>query len=353
MRFDAPWALLILLAIPLLIALRRRARGRGSMRFSSTAPAAAAGASLRRRLLWVPFGLRAAVLALLAVALARPQEGQEQARDVSRGIAIEMVLDRSGSMGAEMEYAGERLNRLETAKRVFEEFVLGNKKGLVGRPNDLVGMVAFAGFADTVCPLTLSHGALSRFLESVRLADPRAGEDGTAIGDALALAAARLKTAEETLARQAGAEEKPYTIRSKIIILLTDGQNNRGRRAPLEAAALAKEWGIKVYAIGVGGGESVTTLRTPFGDYKVPAGPGVDEAALKAIAEATGGLSRRADDATSLRAVYQEIDRLERSEMESVRYLDYRERFAPFAGAGLALLAIETALACGLFRRIP
>jgi Ca-activated chloride channel family protein len=201
----------------------------------------------------------------------------------------------------------------------------------------------------------LAHGALSRFLESVRLADPRAGEDGTAIGDALALAAARLKTAEETAARQAGAEEKPYTIRSKIIILLTDGQNNCGRRAPLEAAALAKDWGIKVYAVGIGGGDAVTTVRTPFGDYKVRAGAmeGVDDAALKALADATGGIYRRADDAASLRAVYQEIDKLERSEIESVRYVDYRELFTPFAAAALALLAVEAALACTVFRRIP
>jgi len=352
MRLEAPWALLVLLAIPVVVWLHVRRRRRGSLRFSSTRHAARAGRSLRQRLLWAPLALRVAVLVLLAVALARPQEGKEQVRDVSRGIAIEMVVDRSGSMNAEMDYEGERRNRLEVAKRVFEEFVVGGKGGLKGRGNDLVGMIAFARYPDTVCPLTLAHGALSRFLESVKLVQRRS-EDGTAIGDALALAAARLQTAEETLARQTRGKDADYEIKSKVIILLTDGQNNCGKRTPAQAAALARDWGIKIYTIGVGGGDAVTTVRTPLGDYKVPVGPGVDEGTLKALADATGGTARLADDAESLRAVYREIDELERSEIESIRFLDYRELFPAFALAGLLLLVAEVALAATVFRRIP
>jgi Ca-activated chloride channel family protein len=244
------------------------------------------------------------------------------------------------------------MTRLETVKRVFEEFVTGNKKDLPGRPNDLVGMIAFARYPDTICPLTLAHGALERFLENLRLVQ-RQSEDGTAIGDALALAAARLKTAEADLARQMKEPETKYEIKSKVIILLTDGQNNCGKRGPREAAELAAKWGVKIHAIGIGGQESVTTIHTPLGDYKVPGGPGVDEGMLKAIAQATGGICRLAEDEESLRAVYAEIDKLEKSEIEAVRYLDYRELFSPFALAALGLLALAVALGSTLVRKIP
>jgi len=300
----------------------------------------------------MPLVIRVLVLVLLAIVLARPQKGVEQVRDVSEGVAIEMVVDRSGSMGAEMDYAGERLTRLEVVKRVFQEFVDGNGRELAGRPNDLIGMAAFARFADTICPLTLAHGALGQFLEATHLVQRRS-EDGTAIGDAVALAAARLKTAEETLARQTGRKEDEYTITSKVIILLTDGQHNCGKRTPQQAAELAKEWGIKVYAVGIGGGESVTTIRTPLGDFKMPTGPGVDTHTLEAIARATGGKAWLADDADSLRSIYREIDAMEKSKVESVRYVDYRELFVPLALAALVLIAAEVALSCTLFRRIP
>lgn len=353
MRFETPWALLALLAIPLALYLRARANRAGTgLRFPSLANVLGAGRSHRQRLTFLPTALRVLALALLIVALARPQQGKELVRDLSKGVAIEMVVDRSGSMGAEMSYGRKTMTRLETVKRVFEEFVTGNKKDLPGRPNDLVGMIAFARYPDTICPLTLAHGALERFLENLRLVQ-RQSEDGTAIGDALALAAARLKTAEADLARQMKEPETKYEIKSKVIILLTDGQNNCGKRGPREAAELAAKWGVKIHAIGIGGQESVTTIHTPLGDYKVPGGPGVDEGMLKAIAQATGGICRLAEDEESLRAVYAEIDKLEKSEIEAVRYLDYRELFSPFALAALGLLALAVALGSTLVRKIP
>lgn len=350
MHLDSPWALLILLTVPALLWWRSRGRA-GSVRFSSIGQASRSGRSWRQRLLFVPVLLRVLVFVCLALALARPQFGLERVKDISQGIAIEMIVDRSGSMGAEMEYAGARLSRLDVVKRVFKAFVMGDGD-LRGRPNDLIGMIAFARYPDTVCPLTLAHGALTPFLDSVRLAQRRS-EDGTAIGDALALGAARLKTAAETLRRQRREVGAGYEITSKVIILLTDGENNSGKRQPMQAAKLAADWGIKVHTIGVGGGEAVTTMRTPFGDYKVPTGPGVDDRTLKAIAAATGGIYRRADNAEALEAIYKEIDALERDEIESIRYVDYREWFVPLALTALLLLGLEVILSATIFRKVP
>jgi Ca-activated chloride channel family protein len=318
----------------------------------------------------LPLAIRVVALVALVVGLARPQQGTEQVREVSKGIAIEMVVDRSGSMSQEFIYGGSRLNRLEAVKRVFREFVLGNGKDLQGRRNDLIGMVVFARYADTTCPLTLSHGALDRFIDSIQLVTQK-NEDGTAIGDGLALAAARLRTAEESLKRaesmrteetaSASSDSPPvvvdaapdYRIKSKVIILLTDGQNNAGKRSPEEAARLASEWGIKVYAIGIGGRESFATIQTPLGAYKVPAGPGVDEQTLKAVTEATGGAYWLAESADKLREIYKEIDKLERTEIESTSTMDYSEKFAPFVLAALGALLLEQLLRHTLLRKIP
>lgn len=356
MILGSPWAILILLIVPILLILRSRRNGRGgSIRFSSTTNAAKAGRSIRQRLSGVlPLAIRLLALVLLAVAIARPQKGLQQVRDLNKGIAIEMVVDRSGSMAAEMKYQGNRLNRLEVVKRAFADFVLGNKKTLKGRPNDLIGMISFARYADTTCPLTLGHGALPRFLETVQLVkQTERSEDGTAIGDAIALAAARLKTAEEVLTQQLGGQKDDYEIKSKVIILLTDGANNAGKRAPLDAAKMAAEWGIKIYTIGVGGGEAITSRGGLFGTFKIGMGGGVDESTLKAIAQETGGLYRLASDAESLEAIYHEIDELERSEIESIRFVDYEERFSAWALGALLLIGLETLLGNTLFRKIP
>jgi Ca-activated chloride channel family protein len=353
MRFESPLMLIALIAVPLVLLYLSRRGGRGSVEFSSIANARRAGVSLRRSLAGLPLLMRAAVLILMILALARPQMGREKVIDVTKGVAIQMVVDRSSSMSAEMEYRGARLNRLDVVKKVFSEFLMGNGETLEGRPNDLAGMIAFARYADTMAPLTLGHGALLRFLDTVHIVSRRS-EDGTAIGDALALAAARLRTAEEDIARFASESgEKEYEIKSKIIILLTDGQNNFGRRTPEQAAALAADWGIKVYTIGVGGEEGVSTVKTLLGNFKVSTGSRVDTGPLEKAAEMTGGMFRTADDDESLREIYEEIDRLEKSEIESVRFIDYRELFVPFVLASLLLLALETILSATIFRRIP
>lgn len=349
MRFESPWLFLLLLAIPAVLWLSRRGHGSGAIGFPSVAPVVAAGSSIRVRLAVLLPVLRALALCMLVAALARPQKGHEQVRDISKGIAIEMVLDRSGSMGEGIEFRGEAMSKLDAVKQVFAEFVLGDGKDLDGRPNDLVGMVAFARYPDTICPLTLAHQALPEFLETVKVVNIRS-EDGTAIGDGLAVAAARLKNVEETIARQSPDKGAKYEIKSRIIILLTDGQNNAGNRSPVQAAELAAKWGIKIYAIGIGSADGMVQMQTPFGTYSIP---GMDEGTLESVAKATGGFYRRAADGEALRKVYTEIDKLEKSEVTSLRFVDYKEQFVPFAVAALVFLLLEVLLGATVLRRIP
>ena len=345
-RFESPWMFLLLVPLAALLVWRRSDRIR--LRFSSTAAAGRLAGSWRSQLARAPLLLRALVLIALVVALSRPQHGTERLRDISRGVAIGMVVDRSSSMGERMRFGGQAVTRLEAVKRVFREFVDPAEGELGGRPNDLIGMTTFAQYADSVCPLTLSHATLLQLLGTVRLVEERR-EDGTAIGDAVALAAARLGKAEEILKRRDG-ERPDYEIKSKIVILLTDGENNAGDRSVQDAAALCQQWGIKVYAIGVGDGRGI---QTPFGRLSAPRRRGFDDRALRSLAESTGGKYWLATDADALRSVHREIDELEKSEFEVTRYLDYREAFAPWALAALMLLSLELLLRQTVLRTVP
>ncbi len=331
MMFQDPLAFLLLLGIPLVFLLRYREKKRNhsGIPFPSVSLSAEIPKSLRQRLGFInPFLLIFSMI-LLVIALARPQYGMEEVKTVNKGIAIEMVVDRSGSMGAGIRYEGKNITRLDAVKLVFTNFVIGNGKELNGRTNDLVGLVSFARYADTVYPLSLSHTTINGFLKKVSLVSDR-NEDGTAIGDALALGAARLKTVEDELGNL---ETKDgYIIKSKIIILLTDGQNNWGKYSPVEAAELAGDWGIKIYAIGIGG-EDVDTLTR--------------------IANITGGKYFSADNVKDLIKVYEEIDSIEKSEIESIKYMDYKEAFLPFALAALISISLYIILSATLVRRIP
>jgi Ca-activated chloride channel family protein len=305
--------------------------------------------------------LRITCLILLIIALARPRKGTKISETATEGVAVEVVADRSSSMQAEMNYRGKKLNRLETVKRVLAEFIRG-EGDLTGRSSDLVGLVTFARYADTKCPLVHSHDVLLEFLRQTELVKMRA-EDGTAIGDAIALAAARLKKAEEEIERrktQLGLggetdtdEETGFRIKSKIIILLTDGINNAGQYSPLQAAQLAKDWGIKIYTIGIGSAQAYTTIQTMLGSYKMPTQDNIDEGLLKAIAENTGGFYGKAGDAKTLRKIVEKIDSLEKTEVKSVQYTQYAEQFGPWTLVGLALLAAEILFGCTIFRKIP
>ncbi|MBU0966716.1 MAG: VWA domain-containing protein [Proteobacteria bacterium] len=352
MRFATPWAFVALLLIPLLLYYQLGRKHPQALKFSATSLFAQVSISWRQRLTALPLFLRVLSLILLVTGLARPQQGIEKTYDISHGIAIEMVIDRSSSMGEEMVFNNTATNRLEVVKKVFEEFVNGNGKQLTGRPNDLIGLVSFARYPETVCPLTLAHEALNGFMDKIQLVTNRA-EDGTSIGDGIALAAARLQKAEEVMSKEYKNDSSGhYEIKSKIIILLTDGAHNAGNLAPPEAAKLAAQWGIKIYTIGIGEDIDLSGIQGFFARMNRMA-RGVDKKTLKEIADTTGGIFRMASDADSLRTIYGEIDRLEKSEIESVRHIDYAEHFPFFVITALILLVMEMALRATLLRKIP
>jgi len=321
--FQFPFAFLLLLLLPLLVYLKLKSRGRGH--FYPSFSALPSERTLRERLVYLPEIFFLAALVFLIIALSRPQKGFSEIRKVTNGIAVEIVMDRSGSMGAQVN---QSQNRLDVVKELFSEFVKG-------RPDDMIGLVSFARYADTNAPLTLAHDVLPGFIKSINLVTTEA-EDGTAIGDALALAAARLHTA---------GEEEGYSIKSRVVILLTDGVNNVGQRTPEEAADLAKEWGIKVYTIGF-------TDQSVLGQLFGTGGYAVDEETLRSIADRTGGSSYTATDGKSLQAVFDQIDSMEKTEVESYSFRQYREFYLPFALAGFISLFLYILLSATLFRRL-
>ena len=288
-----------------------------AVNFSNTSFASRLTPSLRQRLLWLPKLLTLLGLLLLIVSLARPREGRDQTVTESEGIAIEMVVDRSSSMQAlDFKINGEHVDRLTAIKNVAGKFVLGDEE-LEGRFSDLVGLITFAGFADGVTPPTLDHGFLTASLNNTRIVNVRS-EDGTAIGDAIALAVEKLNALDEN---------RDKKVKSKIMILLTDGENTAGELEPVAAAELAQTLGIKIYTIGIGTkGQAPIPVVDPFGRKRVQMMPvNIDEVTLKKIATVTEGKYFRATDTDSLTAIYEEIDQLEKTKVETENFVDYRE----------------------------
>jgi Ca-activated chloride channel family protein len=332
-----PLFLLAALLAPLVYSLASRLPA--TVTYSSLELVDAAPQSLRTRLARLPALLLALTTLALAIALAGPRTGDATSSMKREGIAIAMVVDRSGSMQAR-DFVRDDLgvSRLDAVKGVFRDFVSGSASG-EGRPDDLIGLVAFARYADGLCPLTLDHGNLVAILDQVEIvADP--GEDGTAIGEGLALAVERLRRSP---------------AQSRVAILLTDGASNAGDIGPLQAADLAARHGIKVYAIGAGTtGFAPVPVRTRGGRTVLQrAFVETDEKTLEAIADRTGGRYFHAADGEGLASVVAEIDRLERSEITEIRYLQYEHHFAAFVGAGLVLIALSTLLSGTLLRRLP
>ena len=341
MRLALPWALLLLLPVLKMILDHFRGSGGAALGFSSLAAFGQVPRTLRQRCIPLLFWLRALALIFLVVALARPQRRDLEQGIPKEGIAIELVVDVSSSMDISMPFEDSTMSRMEVTKKVVEQFA-------ADRPDDLVGLITFARYADTICPLTLSHDALLYFIQGLEI-ESRPNEDGTAFGDALALAAARLKTAEERY----GEEKSSYTIQSKVIILLTDGNNNCGRHLPMEGAALAEHWGIRVHTVAITDPPELKTIQTPAGPVQVEEEPLVQERILRKMAETTGGIYRRATDEASLRDIYAEINAMETSEIESERYQTFTDIFQPFAAAGLLLLVLHILLSSTWLRRIP
>jgi Ca-activated chloride channel family protein len=361
MQLYSPWALILLLVLPAMAYLMLRRKGTAAVRFPSLVDMKGCLVSWRIRFRPLLTVARLVCVALLIVALARPRKAAVLS-EISTGSCRGRHC-HSGSMQTEMDYYGDNLNRLEVVKKVLSDFIEGDKKDLKGRSSDLIGLISFARYADTICPLVHSHNVLLEFLKKTEIVKIRS-EDGTAIGDAIALGAARLQKAEEEIRQRrqqlissgeniSDAEESGFKIKSKVMILLTDGINNAGQYDPLEAAELAKKWGIRIYTIGIGSSQAYTTIQTPLGTYKMPTGQELDERLLEAIAEKTGGFYGRADDAKALLSIVEKIDELEKTEVKSVQYTQFAEHFGPWTLAALLVLAAEMLASCTVFRKIP
>ena len=343
--FHSPWYFLLLLLLPLIGWRLFSKRRKSSIRFTSVSIAKRLSPTLRQRLLWLPKLLTLLALLFLIVGLARPREGRDRTIVNSEGIAIEMVVDRSGSMQAlDFKIDGEHVDRLTAIKNVAGKFVAGDPEGdqdLGGRFSDLVGLITFAGFADGVTPPTLDHGFVVANLNKTEIVEVRS-EDGTAIGDAIALAVEKLNALDE---RQ---EEK---VKSKVIILLTDGENTAGELEPVAAAEVAQTMGIKIYTIGVG-----TKGQAPFPVLNRFTGRqmvrmievNIDEETLQKVAQTTGGKYFRATDTDSLMGIYQEIDQLEKTKVESKNFTDYRELAVQPCRLGSVSIAPLLLIAFGL-----
>ncbi len=319
MMFYSPWYFLLLLLVPFLARRLFSPQRRSAIRFSSLQLAKKMTPTLRQRLTWLPAALTLAAVTLIIIGLARPREGREQTVAESEGIAIEMVIDRSGSMQAmDFQIDGEHVDRLTAIKKVAGQFVTGSDdKKLEGRFSDLVGLVTFAGYADGQTPPTLDHAFLVSQLNNARIVTDHS-EDGTAIGDAISLAVEKLYALDQR-------QEKK--VQSKVVILLTDGESNAGELDPIEAAELAATMGVKVYTIGVGTkGQAPVQVTDPFGRRTIEyMQVNIDEATLTKVAEITGGKYFRATDTDSLANIYAEIDQLEKTKVEAKHFVDYRE----------------------------
>ena len=327
MSFANPGYLFLLLLLVPVVGwyIWKLRHARATVQLSSTSSLARQPKSLRVWLIHVPFVLRVACIALLSLALARPQLSNRWQSESTEGIDIMMALDISGTM------RGEDLkpNRLEAAKAVATEFVLS-------RPNDQIGLVVFAGESFTQCPLTTDHTILVNLFNSVKFGMI---EDGTAIGLGLANAVNRMK-------------DSP--TKSKVVILLTDGSNNRGDIDPHTAAEIAKTFGIRVYAIGVGSySDKVRVpMYTPYGVQYGTMSSEFDESTLRNIAQMTGGEYFRATDNNSLRAIYSQIDQLEKTKIRVREYSKRTEHFMPFLMAALVCLLLEALIRYFVLRTV-
>ncbi|MDE1888787.1 MAG: VWA domain-containing protein [Planctomycetota bacterium] len=331
MVFHNPLLLLLIIIVPPLIYSYFHRKGTNQVIFSSLGVIKKLKPSPLQRYRYILIILRSAAIVLLAVASARPQYGNEQTKVTTEGIDIVLAVDVSGSMLAEdFEIGSERHNRLYVVKQVVKDFV---KR----RINDRIGLVVFAGRAYTQCPMTLDYGMLLQLLEKVEIGMV---EDGTAIGSAIGSSVDRLRSTK---------------AKSKVIILLTDGRNNAGEIDPFTASEIAKTLEIKIYTIGAGTkGLAPFPAVDLFGNkvmkqVKID----IDDDALREIAKITDGKYYRATDTESLKGIYSQIDKLEKTESETTQYTEYNELFYYFLLPAFGLLLIELGLTKTRFRKIP
>lgn len=326
-HFKNPELLWLLLLVPIMawyfFVIKKHTRPR--MRISTTEAFKNYRPTLRQRLINLPVVLRIICVALMVVALARPQSSSRGSNVTTEGISVVVALDISTSMLAE----DFRPNRIEAAKKVAMDFISG-------RPNDLIGLVIFSGESFTQCPVTSDHSVLLNLIREVK---PGMLEDGTAIGDGLATAVARLKDAKTV---------------SKVVVLITDGVNNSGSVPPLTASEIANTFGVRVYSIGVGTrGTAPYPFQTPFGVQYQNMEVQIDEALLTKIAETSGGRYFRATNNKKLESIFAEIDQMEKSKVEVTEFHRYTEEYLPYALAAFALLMLEMILRYTWLKSIP
>jgi Ca-activated chloride channel family protein len=326
-RFEHPYLLFLLVLIPLAAWYVLRRRPERSVAYSSLELLLGAGLEAAAWKRYATLALRMLVLALVIVALARPQTGRSKHTTYSEGIDIMLVLDTSGSMQAQ---DFEPKNRLHVAKEVIKEFISK-------RTQDRIGLVVFAADAMTQCPLTLDHTLLAKLVDVI---DFGMLDDGTAIGVGLATACNRLRSSQ---------------AKSKIVVLLTDGQNNAGMVDPMTAARVAGSLGLKVYTIGVGThGRAPIPVDDPvFGRRLISVEVDIDEVTMRKIAELTGGKYFRATDTQELVSIYNQIDKMEKSKVESETFVEYTDRFLWFILPALGLFVLELGLAETILRETP
>ena len=328
-RFEDPWLLLFFLMVPFLT-IRGKGKQQATISYSSIDTLQAIRSARVEILSILPLVLRMIAISLLVLSLARPQEGYKSTEILSVGVDIMLALDTSGSMQA-LDFIKDekRDTRLAMCKDVVSQFI-------DNRPNDRMGMVVFGSEAYTQCPLTLDQGILKSFLSKL---DIGMAGDSTAIGSAIGIAVKRLKDLES---------------KSKVIILLTDGQNNAGSLPPLQAAQTAKAFGIKIHTIAVGThGKAPFLVNSIFGQRYVYQQVDIDEDTLKKISDLTGGQYFRATDLESLKTIYKQIDEMEKSEVKVIDHSEYTELFHYFLIPGLLILLLEILLSNTVLRRIP
>ena len=338
LTFARPWLLLLLLAIPLLAYLRGKRGPGAALTFSSTSTLREIGKQSAARAGQFLRALIFATLALFAVALARPQLGKSLTQVEASGIDIMLVLDVSGSMlTKDFTIGGDRAARLDAIREVTRKFI-------EGRPNDRIGIIAFAGRPYVVSPMTLDHDWLLQNLERVRIG---LVEDGTAIGSAMASAANRLNDKHS---------------KSRAIVLLTDGENNAGKISPNTAAEAVKALKIHFYAIGAGiNGVAPAPIYTSRGPMTDMLGNILyqnqrvefNEAGLKQVAQIAGGQFFRATDTKSLEQIYSDIDKMEKSTVAVKKYQQYRDLFPLCIMSGAGLLVAQLLLSQTIWKKLP
>jgi Ca-activated chloride channel family protein len=326
-KFANPAFLWLLLLVPLIVYYLwwRRKKMAISLQFSSLKNFKNIPRTLRERLHHIPIALRLSAITFFIIALARPQSVSDKQNISTEGIDIVLELDISGSMMAE----DFNPNRIAAAKQVASEFI-------DGRSNDRIGLVVFSAESFTQCPLTTDYPVLKNLLLDVKNGMIA---DGTAIGLAIANGVNRLKDSK---------------AKSKVMILLTDGVNNRGEIDPITAARIAATYNIRIYTVGVGAqGEAPYPVQTPFGIRRQMVPVDLDEKGLTQVADMTGGKYYRATDNRKLKAIYKEIDQLERTKIEVTAYKRYSELYFGWLLAGLLAVLLEAGLSATVLRRNP